>query len=180
MEVEIYVQGEISQDALERMFQRALANSLDVPIHHIVTLFVRLSSRGSGPGLRRLQSLLARQYEIAYEVIVPSSEDPNLVMEKANRIAVAGSAESQVFRQELIATDGVEQVRQVVMKVSPYVLDDKTRTPPPSSQFVVAFNDDDSSSWRSVAFGLIAVVSCLCLVPGIVWIRRMILAFKES
>jgi len=39
--------------------------------------------------------------------------DPDEVVEKANRIAMPGTVESNVFRQVLVATDGVAQVRQI-------------------------------------------------------------------
>merc|ERR1712072_1506660 len=78
MEVEIAVQGILSQDALEQMFRKALANALGVPLMHVVKRSV--SEFGSGKGLRRLQPARTRQYEIAYEVIVPSSMDPDLVV----------------------------------------------------------------------------------------------------
>merc|ERR1711977_559218 len=68
-------------------------------------------------GARRLSAVQAKRYTVSYEVVVPSTMSVDALIEKANRIASAGSVESQTFRQVLTATDGVEQVSQVVIKI---------------------------------------------------------------
>merc|ERR1719160_202499 len=115
LEVEIDVEYKLEQEVVEDMFKRALAASLDVPLINVLKTTATLL--GTSPALRRLQSLNTTRYEVSYEVMVPSYMDVDAVIEKANRIAEPGSAESNLFRQVLTDTDGVAQVRQIVAKV---------------------------------------------------------------
>merc|ERR1711959_626828 len=115
MEVEIDVQSIFTQEVAEEMFKGGIANALEVPTENVVKLSV--SEIGQGPGLRRLQSIQTKRYEVSFGIILASTMDADVVVEKANRIAVPGTAESLIFRQVLTATNGVVQVRQIAMKV---------------------------------------------------------------
>merc|ERR1712100_878720 len=48
LEVELYLRGNISQDALQDMFSRALATAVEVPLEFIVKLDVSESEQASG------------------------------------------------------------------------------------------------------------------------------------
>merc|ERR1712093_465417 len=161
---------------------KALSNALGVPLKNVVKLLVLLVSEfGSGNRLRRLQPSCSLgpesglwdaclKYEIAYEVIVPSSMDPDLVVEKADRIAEWGTAESQVFRQELEATDGVVQARKVQTKISAHIVKDETKTASPSAE---ADQDNDNLAW---VFAILMVVfGCLlaCIYHNRILLQRM-------
>jgi len=111
IEVEFDVQGALSQEVVEEMIRQAIADALGMPVKYVVKLTA--SKIGQGSGLRRLQPLQTKRYEISYEVLPPSSMDPDEVVEKANRIAMPRTVESNVFRQVLVATDGVAQIRQI-------------------------------------------------------------------
>jgi len=117
------------------------------------------------------------KYEIAYEVIVPSSMDPDLVVEKANRIADWSTAESQVFRQELEATDGVVQARKVLTKISPHIVKDEATTASPS---VEADQDNDNFVW---VFAILMVVfGCLlaCIYHNRILLQRMMVPVAKD
>merc|ERR1719399_950778 len=96
MEVEIEVEGTLDQGVVEDMFTRAIASALNISTAHVLKLTA--SEIGKGSGSRRLASTQTVWYEVSYEVMVPSSMDPDAVVAKANRIAVPGSAESMAFR----------------------------------------------------------------------------------
>jgi len=168
--MKVEVTCDCSQETLEQLFRKALANALDVPLKQVVKLLV--SEIGSGKGLRRLQPARTRQYEIAYEVVVPSSMDPDLVVGKANRITVAGSAESQVFRQELMATDCLSKVHQVVMKIPAHIVKDETITASPNVQ-ADQDNDTTTASWLFAI--LMVVLGCLvaCIYHNRILLQRM-------
>merc|ERR1719440_365111 len=132
LEVELYQQGNISQDALQGMFKRALAAAVEIPLEFVVKLNVSEINETSGT-TRRLQENQSNQtnqtdlhdnqtkvYEVAYEIMVPEYMDADAIIEKANRIAEPGSNESQLFRQVLLETDGVVAVGEIVSKVPAY------------------------------------------------------------
>merc|ERR1712072_218738 len=97
------------------VFRKGIAFALGISIESVVELQVTEVQKGAG--LRRLQSLQAKAYEVSYEVLPPESMDPDTVAEKANRVAVADSAESVLFRQMLKSTGSVEEVGQIVSKI---------------------------------------------------------------
>merc|ERR1712224_434648 len=122
-------------------------------------------------GARRLSAVQAKRYTVSYEVVVPSTMSVDALIEKANRIAGAGSVESQVFRQVLTATDGVEQVSQVVIKIPAQVGQieeimamsvDKTPT-----------QTDEGKNWTALIIGAIAIVLAVtCLASSAVFLMR--------
>lgn len=164
MIVDIDVQGTLSQEEVEAMFKKAIAAALEIPAAFVSKLTAFEISKGSR--LRRLQSIQKKQYEVSYEVIVPSYMDADAVVEKANRIAVSGAAESTVFREALTATSGVTQVGEIVSKTpAHYKSVDKTLT--------TADPDKDEKSRTSLVIGLIlAFMVVLCLVTSVILLKR--------
>jgi hypothetical protein len=166
-EVVLDVQRQLSQEIVEDMFRRAIAESLEVPLANVVELVASEIVQGA----RRLSAVLIKRYTVSYEVVVPSTMSVDAIIEKANRIAVSGSAESQVFRQVLTATDGVEQVSQVVVKVPAQVGQieeiiamsvDKTPT-----------QTDEGRDWTALIIGGIAIVLAVtCLASSVVFLMR--------
>jgi len=159
MEVEIDVQDNVTAEVLETVFRRGIADALNISIEHVVKLNV--VEIGQGSGSRRLQSTQVKQYEVSYEVILPSSMDPAVVVEKANRITEASTVESQVFRQVLSAQDGVSQVKQVVPKVVPYKFEEEITATPSAA---VGPNKNDSSGMSAGLIILIVFLVVLFLV----------------
>merc|ERR1719313_3198318 len=80
--------------------------------------------------------------------------DVDEVIQKANRIAEPGSAESNLFRQVLTATDGVAQVRQIVAKVPAGRVE--ITTPSPESE--------EEKSWTGLVVGGILVLLLMVFV----------------
>lgn len=148
------------------MFKRAIAKALEISIVHVTKLTaLEIAPR---PGSRRLQSTQTKWYEVSYEVMVPSFMDPDAVVEKANRIAVAGSAESQAFRQVLIATDGVAQVGKIVSKIPAQKFEDESGTTPTQ-----VGKPEDDKAWRSVVIGVVVILMAfVCLGTGAIIIKR--------
>jgi hypothetical protein len=177
LEVETYVQGNISQEVIQDMFTRALATAVGVPIELIVSLTATEIQNSSG-SQRRLQDdetnltsspgYEIKLYEVAYEIVVPGSMDANEVMQKADMIAEAGSAESQLFRQVLLSTNGIVGVGKIVSKVPAHTVVEVTTQAPTTEE-------DDGASWVSVLIGAVAfVLGVSCLVTtGILVKRRM-------
>jgi len=158
MKVEIDVQDNVKAEVLEAVFRRGIADALKISIEHVAKLNV--VEIGQGSGSRRLQSTQVKQYEVSYEVISPSSVDPAVVVEKANRITEASTVESQVFRQVLSAQDGVSQVKQVVPKVVAYKFEEEITTP----SAVVGPNKNDTSGMSAGLIILIVFLVVLFLV----------------
>jgi len=89
-------------------------------------------------------------------------------VEKANRIAVPGSDESQLFRDVLMATEGVERVGDIASKVPASKVGVTTAAPSSPA-------DEDSKSWKSVVIGLsVAVVIITCLIVSAVLYKRKV------
>merc|ERR1712216_235091 len=165
-EVVLEVRGQLTQEIIEDMFKRAIAESLEVPLANVVELIASEIVQGA----RRLSAVQAKRYTVSYEVVVPSTMSVDALIEKANRIASAGSVESQVFRQVLTATDGVEQVSQMVIKIPAQVgqieeimaMVDKTPT-----------QTDEGKNWTALIIGAIAIVLAVtCLASSAVFLMR--------
>merc|ERR1719482_4571 len=177
MEVEIDVQDNVTQEVLEDVFKRGIADALSVSIENVVKLTVVEISQDSGS--RRLQSSSLKQYEVSYEVIPPSSMDPAVVVAKANLITEGSTAETQVFRQVLLAQAGIGQVKQVVPKVAAYKFEEEITTPAPSVD--VGSHKNDTSGMAAGLIVLIVLLVLLLLVSvvvGIVVVMRKIKADK--
>lgn len=175
LEVEIDVKGNLSHEVVEDMFKRAIAAAVELPVRFVVKLEVSeinrsvptnlslsevngTSQTSLNSGIRRLEAIQTKWFEVAYEVIVPSYLDADTIVERANRIAVPGSEESQLFRDVLMATDGVERVGEIVARVPASKVGGVTTAGPSS------LTDEDKISWKRVVIGLsvaIAVVACL-------------------
>merc|ERR1719482_1275329 len=163
MEVEIDVQDNVTQEVLEDVFKRGIADALSVSIENVVKLTVVEISQDSGS--RRLQSSSLKQYEVSYEVIPPSSMDPAVVVAKANLITEGSTAETQVFRQVLLAQAGIGDVKQVVPKVAAYKFEEEITTPAPSADV-----KDDTSGMSAGLIVLIVLLVLLFLVSVVVGI----------
>lgn len=158
------------------MFTRAIASAVDLPVESVVKL--EASEIEEGSGSRRLQSLptsiQSKYYVVAYEIMVPSYMDPDLVVGKANRIATPGTSESLLFRDVLIATEGVANVGKIVSKIPAYSykVDDTTATVSPST---AKDQEEDEKSWTALIVGAVTLsLVLLCLVSGgILVIKKM-------
>jgi hypothetical protein len=187
LQVQIDVRGNLSQEVVQDMFRRAIAAAVNVSIKLVVRLEVseinaspevnssELNSSEANSslveinssGLRRLQSVQAKWYEVAYEVEVPSDMDADTVVSRANRIAVIDSAESLLFREVLMATAGVEQVGKIVSTIPASKVGETTAAP--NSQP----SEEDDRSWKAVIIGAVAVLLGLtCLVVSAIFIKR--------
>jgi hypothetical protein len=118
-------------------------------------------------GLRRLVSVHTKRYEVAYEVEVANDMDADTIVLRANRIAVTDSAESLLFREVLMATEGVEKVSEIVSTIPASKVEETTA--PPNSQP----NEEDDRSWKAVIIGAVAVLLGLtCLVVSAIFVKR--------
>merc|ERR1719440_921424 len=169
LEVELYQQGNISQEALQGMFKGALAAAVEIPFEFVVKLNVSEVKETSGTK-RRLQENQSSQtnqtnlhdnqtkvYEVAYEIMVPEYMDADAIIEKANRIAEPGSNESQLFRQVLLETDGVLGVGSIVSKVSAYKVGHEVTSVAPNTP---SQEEDDHEIWKvlGISLGLLFLV----------------------
>lgn len=168
MEVEIIVSGAMNQTVVEDMFRRAISKALDVAVEDIVKLAVVGISTES----RRLLSNQTMRYEVSYEVLVPGSLDAAVVVAKANRIAEAGSTESLVFQQVLTDTDGVAEVRNIVLKEPATAFEVKPTTVP-TDIGQVKTESDDGKRWKALAIAGVAIlVVLICLITSAIVIKR--------
>jgi len=203
LQVQIDVQGNLSQEVVQDMFRRAIAAATNVSVQHVVKLEVfemnasvevnssevngsevngsemnssevngsEMNSSGlnSSSGTRRLTSVQARWYEVAYEVVVPSDMDADAIVSKANRIAVTNSTESLLFRQVLMATEGVEKVGEIVSTVPASRVEETTAAPDSQP------SGDDERSWKAVIIGVVAVLlGLVCLGATAIFIKRKV------
>jgi len=130
---------------------------------------VTASEIGTRPGLRRLQSSQTKRYDVAYEVLVPSSMDADALVAKMNRIAVPGSSESQAFRQVLTSTDGIARVGQIVAKIPAYKVEENATTPLGSEPEPL----EEENSWTTLVIGTVAVfMALLCGTTTALMLKR--------
>jgi hypothetical protein len=171
LEVEIDVdKDKLTLQAVETMFREAMATALDLSVDHVKELLVSEIERGQG---RRLQSIQTQWYRVSYKVLVPNTMDPNVIVDKANRIAVTGSDESQAFRQFLASVDGVVNVGQIISKIPATVFDNEATAGTPLTQ---PEQDKDQSPLRALIIGGLAIVMfALCLLTSVILMR-----FKRS
>jgi hypothetical protein len=196
LQVQLDVEGNLSQEVVQDMFRRAIAAAINVSVEHVVKLEVSemnasvevnnsesnssevnssevnssevKSSRLNGSsGLRRLLSVQAKWYEVAYEVVVPSDTDADAVVSRANRIAMTDSAESLLFRQVLMATEGVEKVGEIVSTIPASKVGETTAAPN------VQPGGEDERSWKAVIIGAVAILlGLVCLAVTAIFIKR--------
>jgi len=179
MEVEIEAQDNVTLEVLEKVFKRGIADALNVFIENVVKLTV--VEIGQGSGSRRLQSTKMKQYEVSYEVIPPRTMDPSVVVNKANRITEASTAETQVFRQVLLALGGVATVNQVVPKVVAYQFEEELTTPAPSTGVETNKSEASGMSAGLIVLIVLSVLLCLVLViVGVVVIKLKMEAVKRN
>lgn len=195
LEVELDVRGNLSKMVVEDMFKKAIAAAVELPVELVVKLEVseinpsvqenvslsEINRSGQenvslsetndtlqknlSSGVRRLQAIQTKWFEVSYEVVVPGHMDADAIIERANRIAVPGSNESKLFRDVLMSTDGVEGVGEIIATV-------------PASQIVATTSapsnsKEEESSWKAVVIGLsVAVVTVFCLALSAILIKR--------
>jgi len=137
LEVEVDVKGNLTKMVIEDMFKRAIAAAVGLPGEFVAKVEVseinrsakenvslseanNTSNKNLSSGVRRLQAIQTKWFEVYYEIDVPSNMDADAIIERADRIAVPGSEESQLFRDILMATDGVERVGEIISTLSAY------------------------------------------------------------
>lgn len=109
-----------------------------------------------------------KRYQVSYQVIVPSSMDPDAVVEKANRIALASSDESHAFRQALTATKNVVLVGRIVATIPA-----KTIVGQESTSLAPHNQDMDDRSWISVVVcGVAVVMAVSCLATSAILFKH--------
>jgi hypothetical protein len=186
LEVELDVKSDISHQVVQHMFKKAIAAAVDLPIE-LVTAELTLttaknislaeangsSELAQSSGARRLQAFQTRWYEIAYELVITADMDVDAIIEKANRIAVPGSEESQLFRNIMMATEGVQRVGEITSKVPASKIGATTAAPSGPA----AEDGSSNNSWKSVAIGLsVAVVVIACLIVSAVLYKRKVVS----
>lgn len=185
LQVELDVSGNLSLMVIEDMFKRAIAAAVGLPDEFVAKVEVSEINRSvqdnvsmpetndtlqknSSSGTRRLQAIQTKWFEVYYEVDVPSNMDADTIIERADRIAVPGSEESQLFRDILMSTDGVERVGEIISTVSAYEIGATTTAPSKSQD-----SKEDESSWKAIVIGLsVAFIIVICLGLSAVLIKR--------
>jgi hypothetical protein len=173
MEVEIETQAVISQQVIEDTIKRGIAEALVIPIRNVVKLAVVEISQDAGK--RRLRSAQVKKYEVAYEIIPPSSMNPDLVVQKANAIFVPNTAESITFRLVLQAQQGVAQIHEIMPTIPVRKFEDEmlvtTSLPPRAIE-----DTEDSSNTKPwviiVSVGAGIVVLCIVLAAALLFKRK--------
>jgi hypothetical protein len=180
--VELDVRGNLSKIVVEDMFKRAIAAAVELPVEFVVKLEFSEINRSTqeklslsetnatlqtnlSSGVRRLQAIQTKWFEVSYEVIVPRHMDANAIVEKVNRIADPDSEESKMFRDVLMSTEGVERVGEIIATVPASKMVATTAAPSNSKE--------DESSWKAIVIGLsVAFVTVVCLGLSAVLIKR--------
>jgi len=167
IKVVIEIQDNMTQEVLETMFKKGIAQALSVSIEDVVKLTV--SEVGQG---RRLLSNQAKQYEVSYEIIAPTSMDADLLVEKANRITEANSTESQAFRQVLIAQDGVSKVLDVTVLIAAYKFEEQITTTA-SSKSKEPQSGMSGGVIVLIIFAVLLVLGGCLIAAGLAWRKRL-------
>jgi len=158
MEVELHLEAELTQEELSRMFQSGIAGAVAIPMEQVAKLAVSETLQGKGQR-RRLQVNQTTRYDVTYEVIVPDSMDPDVVVNKANNITHPDTVEAQVFQTVLMGTFGVAQVQRVLTKIPAFKFEDEVAAIATSNPNQA---HDETASWGLIV--LIILLSVLCLV----------------
>jgi hypothetical protein len=173
LEVEIVFEAAAVHSVIVDIFKKAIANVLEVPLVNVAKVIA--SEIETRPGLRRLQSAQTKHYDVAYEVIVPSSMDADALVGKMNRIAVPGSSESQGFRQVLTSADALAQVGVIVAKIIARKFEENATAPLGSKPEEL----EEEKSWTSLVVGSIAVfMALLCGTTTVLLLKRKLHAFS--
>lgn len=160
MEVELVLQAVLNKTTVEAMFKTAIAKAVNVSVENVVKLNVLAISASS----RRLQPAqnTSAKYEVSYEITVPSSYNATEVVMRANRIAVNGSSESQLFQQSLTDTSGVVLVGSIVQKEPATAVEIQSTN---VTTYEEQTETEKESRWKALAIGGAAVLGGLiCLV----------------
>jgi len=179
LEVEVSLDGDVSQDVLEHTFREGIADAIGVSIEDVSKLTVTEIVQGQGS--RRLQAMQVKRYEVSYEVLLRSSIGADVALERANLLLEPSSEESQVFRQALEETSGVAEVGEIEATVLPRTFEDQSITSALHNQ--TAEQEYQGSAGLSLAAAIIIVFSALaCVLIGVagsvLW-KRKIAAAKD-
>lgn len=161
LEVEIVVETGFNKTAVVDMFKKAISSALNVSIEYLV----RLTAVEILSGSRRLQSNETVRYEVSYEVLVPSFVNPAILAAKANLIAEAGSSQAQLFQQVLAATEGVAEVRNVVLK-EPATADEVNPSIVPVSLEQGKTSEEEQPLKAWAIGGGAALLALICFITG--------------
>jgi hypothetical protein len=152
MVVELDVLYATTQEVLQESFKKAIADVLGIPVENVVRL--ALTELVQHAGTRRLQVMQTKKkYEVSYEVIVPTSTEAHVIVNKANAIAQSSTLESETFQQALMSQDGVAQIHNVVLKASAYAFDETLEAPAGTSVAV-----QEQSTKSSMPAGIVALI----------------------
>jgi len=199
MEVELDLEAELVQEELLKMFQSGIASALAIPIKHVATLAVSdtlhhqpdqivdaahdaISNQTNQTNRRRLQVNQSKWYDVAYEVIVPGSMDPDVVMAKVTSITHPDTVEAQVFKSVLMGTPGVAQVWQVLSKIPAFKFEDEVAGVATSDPTLLDAEAETSTPWGLVVIIIFLVVLCVVVSVGvaIVFQRKRARAAKQG
>jgi hypothetical protein len=167
LEIEIDVQNTLGLAVIEDMFMEAIAQALGVSIEDIVEL--KVSEVTPASGLRRLQEVQTKRYEVSYEVLPPSYLNPFEVVEKANRIASADTTEAQAFQEVLLTTDGVSEVGQITSKISAFSIPVNT---PGNTPGMTPSAEKNGSIAPLVVGSIVGSFALLCVIGVAVMVWR--------
>jgi len=99
-------------------------------------------------GGRRLQENVKR-YEVSYELVVPNSVDPDVLLEKASSVVKSDTPEFRKFQEVIAAQEGMGQISSIVSKISPRMFKDEIITA--SDDAVTGAGDTNSSESQLLA-----------------------------
>jgi len=164
LEVELQVLFEVPIADIQDMFKRAIAEALGVSVENVVKLLVL-------EAVRRLQDILApvrrvvklltnmtggrrlqenvKRYEVSYELVVPNSVDPDVLLEKASSVVKSDTPEFRKFQEVIATQEGMGQISSIVSKISPRMFKDEIITA--SDDAVTGAGDTNSSESQLLA-----------------------------
>jgi hypothetical protein len=164
LEVELQVLVEVPIADVQDMFKRAIAEALGVSVENVVKLLVLEVVRrlqdilapvrrvvkllANYTGGRRLQEIVKR-YEVSYELVVPNSVDPDVLLEKASSVVKSDTPEFRKFQEVIAAQEGMGQISSIVSKISPRMFKDEIITA--SDDAVTGAGDTNSSESQLLA-----------------------------
>lgn len=158
--IDIDVPVNVALETLEEIVKKSIAVGLQVSIKHVVKLVV--FEVGHGQNVRRLRSAQRKRYGVAYEIIVASSLEADVLVLKADHIAAPGTSEWRMFLQTLSAHDGVGEIHGVMQKVVARKFRDEVWV-----YGVVKQDRREESEWVTSGLSvIIAVLTCVivCMV----------------
>jgi hypothetical protein len=163
IEVEVRIQGELEKSTLEDIFRSGIAEALAVPVDNVVN--IEVTEVIPDQGVRRLQAVQTKRFEVSYELLPPASMDPDTIVEKANLISSANTAEFEVFKEALESSSSVAEVGEIISKVPAYTFQDELTSTSPQ---ILADSGEEGSSAVPLVVGGVAGFFVLILLAGAV------------